>query len=83
MKIADLYSNPIGNVKKLALKFFDKERYVLHYENLQVSLRVELKLLKIHLLLEFNQSQLQKQFSTIKRTEAEKTVKRMKKWCAG
>ena len=83
MKIADLYSNPIGNVNKLALKFFDKERYVLHYGNLQVSLRVELKLLKIHLLLEFNQSQLQKQFSTVKRTEAEKTVKRMKKWCAG
>ena len=36
LKIADLYNNSIGNVKKLVLKFFDEEKYVLLYQNLQV-----------------------------------------------
>ena len=55
--------------------FFDKEKYVLHYENLQLYLRLVLKLKKIHRLLEFNQSQLLKlyvQFSPQKRIEVEK-----------
>ena len=30
LKIADLCNIPIGNVKKLVPKFFDKEKYVLH-----------------------------------------------------
>ena len=44
LKIADLYNIPTGNVKKLVPKFFDKEKYVLHYENLQLYLRLLLKL---------------------------------------
>ena len=32
--IADLYNIPIGNVKKSVTNVFDKEKYVLHYENL-------------------------------------------------
>ena len=32
LKIADLYNIPIGNVKKSVPNFFDKEKYVLHYE---------------------------------------------------
>ena len=44
LKIADLYNIPIGNVKKLMLNFFDKEKYVLHSENLQFYLRLGLKL---------------------------------------
>ena len=43
-KISDLYNIPIGNVKRLLHNFFDKEKYELHYENLQLYLRVELKL---------------------------------------
>ena len=46
LKIADLYNIPIGNVKKLVPDFFDKEKYVLHYENLQLYLRLGLKLKK-------------------------------------
>ena len=57
LMIADFYNIPIGNVKKLVLNFFDKERYVLHYENLQLYLRLGLKLQKMHRVLEFNQSQ--------------------------
>ena len=46
LKIADLYNIPIGNVKKLVPNFFDKEKYVIHYENLQLYLRLGLKLQK-------------------------------------
>ena len=42
LSIADLYNIPIGNVKKLVLNFFDKEKYVIHYENLQLYLRLGL-----------------------------------------
>ena len=44
LKIADLYNIPIGNDKKLVPHFFDKEKYMFHYENLQLYLRLELKL---------------------------------------
>ena len=42
--IADLYNILIGNVEKLVPNFFDKEKYVLYYENLQLYLRLGLKL---------------------------------------
>ena len=57
LKIADLCNIPIGNVKKLVPNFFDKEKYLIHYENLQLYLRLGLKIKKIHHLLEFNQPQ--------------------------
>ena len=44
LKIADLYNIPIGNDKKLVPNLFDKEKYMFHYENLQLYLRLELKL---------------------------------------
>ena len=44
LMIASLYNIPIGNVKKLVLNFFDKEKYVIHYRNLQLYLRLGLKL---------------------------------------
>ena len=39
LKIADLYNISIGNVKKIVPNFFDKEKYVLHYQNLELYLR--------------------------------------------
>ena len=39
-KIPDLYNIPIGNVKKLVPNFFDKEKYIIHYKNLQFYLRL-------------------------------------------
>ena len=39
---------------------FDKEKFVIHYENLQFYLRLGLKLKEIHRVLELNQSKLAK-----------------------
>ena len=36
LKIADLYNIPLGNVKKLVSNFFGKEKYMIHYKNLQL-----------------------------------------------
>ena len=75
LKIADLRNIPIGNVKKLGPNFFDKEKYVVHYENVKLYLRLGLKLKKIHRVLEFIQSQCLGQyieFNTQKIIEAEK-----------
>ena len=56
--VSDFYNILIGNVKKLVPNFFDKEKYVLHYENLQFYLTLGLKLKKTkRRILEFNQSQ--------------------------
>ena len=44
LKIADLYKIPIGSVKKFVPNFFDKEKYVIHYENLHFYLRLVLEL---------------------------------------
>ena len=55
--------------------FFNKEKYVLSYENLQLYLRLRLSLKKIHFVLEVNQSQWLKpyiEFNIQERIEAEK-----------
>ena len=46
LKIAFFDNTSIGNAKKLVPNFFDKEKYVLHHENLQLYLRLGLKLKK-------------------------------------
>ena len=48
---------PIGSVKNLVPNVFDKEKYVFHYENLKIYLRLGLKLKKILRVLELSQSQ--------------------------
>ena len=56
--------------------FFDKEKYVLYYENLQMYSRLGLKLKKIRHVLEFNQLQWLKpyiEFNTQKTIKVEKT----------
>ena len=42
LKVADLYNISIGDVEKLLPHLFDKGKYVLHYENLELSLRLGL-----------------------------------------
>ena len=48
IKIADFYNIPIGNVKKMVPNFFHKEKYVFYDENLQLYIRLGLKIKKIY-----------------------------------
>ena len=58
LMVSDFYNILIGNVTKLVPNFFNKEKYVLHYENLQFYLTLGLKPKKTkRRILEFNQSQ--------------------------
>ena len=68
---------PSGKVKKLVPNLMDKERYVLHYRNLQLYLSLGMKLKKIHRVLEFTQKAFMKpyiDFNTEKRRLAKNTV---------
>ena len=79
LNIADLPNIPISNAKKLVSNLFDKEKYVIHYENLQLYLRLVLKLKKIDRVLEFSQSQWLKEYiklNTQKRIEAKNKKKK-------
>ena len=60
--IADKYNISIGLVHKLIPTLNDKEKYVLHYRNLQLYLDLGMKLNKIHQVLEFDQSPWLKQY---------------------
>lgn len=57
LMILNFYKILDDNIKKLVPKFFVKEKYMLHHENVQLFLRVELKLKVIHRVLELNQLQ--------------------------
>ena len=51
LMILDFCNIFIGNIKDFMPNFFHKEKYVLHYENLQLYLKLELKLKTTHLVL--------------------------------
>ena len=61
-KIADEYEIKVGDVKKIIPNLGSKTNYVLHYENLQLYLSVEMKLTKIHRVLKFKQSDWMKKY---------------------
>ena len=54
LMISDFYNIPFGNVKKIMPNFIETEQYVPHYENLQLYLKLRLKLTKKHYVLAFN-----------------------------
>ena len=55
-KIAEKYNISVGEVNKLIPMLNNKEKYVLHYRNLQLYLDLGLNLTKVHRVPEFKQS---------------------------
>ena len=85
LMISDFYKILNDNVKKLVPKFFVKEKYMLHHENVQLFLRVELKLKVIHRVLELNQLQwlkLYAEFNIKKEQKKKKTGIKTERHCA-
>lgn len=54
--IADQQGIKVGGVNKLVANSDNKDRYVLHYRNLQMYLLLGMKLIKVHRMLGFEQS---------------------------
>ena len=71
--IADCYNFKVGGVKKLIPNLSDKIEYLVHYENLKYYLSVGMKVVRIHRIVSFMQSNLLKSsvhFNTKKRQES-------------
>ena len=60
--IANKYGIKVGGVNKLVPNLRDKIKYVVHYKNLQYYLSLRMKLIKVHRILKFKQSNWLKEY---------------------
>ena len=60
--IANKYGIKVGGVNKLVPNLRDKIKYVFHYKNLQYYLSLGIKLIKVHKILKFKQSNWLKEY---------------------
>ena len=58
----DKYAIKVGDVKKIIPNLSNKTKYVLHYKNLQLYLSLGMRLIKIHRVLKFKQSDWMKKY---------------------
>ena len=56
-KIVDKHEIKVGDVKELISNLGNKSNYVVHYRNFQLHLSLGIKLIKIHRVLKFKQSE--------------------------
>ena len=54
--IAKKYGIKVGDANKLVRNLGNKSKYIVHYRNLKLHLSLGMKLLKVHGILEFKQS---------------------------
>ena len=71
---ADQYGIKVGVVKKLVSNLKDKIKYVVNYKNLEYYLSVGMKLVKIHKILSFKQSNCLKSYVDFVKKENKEVV---------
>ena len=79
--IVDKYNIKVDNVKKLIRNLYDKIKYPIHYKNLQYSLKLGMKLIKIHRILSLKQKNWLKIFTDFNIKKDQKVVMNLIKIC--
>ena len=75
----DQYGINVSAVNELVPNFGSKDRYVLHYRNLQLYLPLAMKLIKVHRILEFKQSGWLKKYIDYNTDKRKNAVNALKK----